>query len=59
MGGREAEVVVVGGQAEGGFSLPLGHDISTMYSVGNRDVHKQQDRLRQPLATVWHPINSD
>ena len=42
----------VGGQAEGGPSLPLG-------SVGERDVHQPPDRSRWPLPVVWYTTNSD
>ena len=53
----------VSGQTEGELSLPLGHrqgtDSGAVFPVGDRDVHKPQDRARQPLAVVWHPINSD
>ena len=34
-------------------------DSGAVLSVDDRDVHKPQDRLRQPLAAVWHPTNSD
>ena len=49
----------MGGQAEGRPSLPLGTDSGAVFSVGDRDVHKPQDKSRQPLVAVWHPTNSD
>ena len=60
--GRWEGVVRVGGQAEGRFSLPLGHRITdngAVLSVSDRDAHNPQVRPRQSLAAVWHPINSD
>ena len=52
-------MVKVGGQAEGGFSLLLEHRYGAVVSVGDRDVHNPQDRLRRPLVPVRYPINSD
>ena len=57
MGGGQS-VVGVSGQVKGGPSLPLGHS-AAVFSVGDRDVHKPQDRSRWALAAVWHPTNSD
>ena len=34
-------------------------DSDTMLSADEGNVHKPQDRLRQSLAAVWHPTNSD
>ena len=59
MGGRRAGVARVGEQAEGRLSLSLGHRQCAVFSVGDWNVHKPQDRSRQPLAVVWHPTNSD
>ena len=30
-----------------------------VFSIGDRDVHNPQDRLRRPLTVVWHTTNSD
>ena len=38
---------------------PLGHRHGSVFSLGDRDVHNSQDRLRQLLAADWHPTNSD
>ena len=60
--GRWKGVLKVGGQAEGRFSLPLGHRVTNsgaVLSVSDRDAHNPQVRSRQPLVAVWHPTNSD
>ena len=44
VGGRGKEVMVVGGQAEGGFTLPLGTGNGPVFPVGDRDVHNPQER---------------
>ena len=57
--GRWEGVVGVGGQWKAGSPCHYGTDNSPVFSVGDRDVHNPQDRLRQTLAAVWHPTNSD
>ena len=50
-----------GGRGGAGGQLgPLCHS-GAVLSADDRDVHthKPMDRLRRPLAAVWHPINSD
>ena len=32
-------------------------DSGAVFSVGDRDVHNPQDRLRRILAAAWHPTN--
>ena len=66
MGGEGKGWGVGGGGVGGGgqasrrqASLPSGPDSGAVFSVGDRDVHKPQDRSRQPLAAARHPTNSD
>ena len=47
-GGRGGE----SGQAKGRISLPLGHRQWCCVTVGDRDAHNLQYRLRRPLAVV-------
>ena len=61
VGGWEesGEMVGVGEQAKGRPSLLLGPDSGAVFSAGDKDVHKPQDRLRWQLAAVWLPASSD
>ena len=48
-----------GWEGGGGGGWVGATDSGAVFSVGDRDVHKPQDRSRQPLAVVWYPTNSD
>lgn len=51
-GWKETGVVGVGGQAEGKFSLLLGTNSGTVFSVGDKDKHVSQARLRWIITAV-------
>ena len=55
-GGGEGGCV---GKIKVGIHCHLSTDSGAVLPVGNRDVHSQHDRLRQILAAVWHPNDSD
>ena len=54
-----AGVVGLNGKPKAGSSCHQGTDSCAVFSVGDKDVHKSQDRSERPLVGVWHPTNSD
>ena len=55
-GWEKMGIVGVDGKTKAGSSCHQGTDSGT---IGDKDVHKSQDRLRRSLVGVWHPTNSE